>query len=101
MTECTGIIKVSLFFLNIPGKIPLASTTIIFGSPSRKNKFKKDHCATWYDVIYLSALSDTIPNHVIQYRNVRILRDPYQSGMSSGSQNSIDTTSNGVSDFII
>ena len=101
-TECTRISKVSWkLFLDIPGKIPSASTTIIFGSPNGTKKFPKYYFAAWSDVISFSPIAAPSPNPVIQSRHGRILRDPSQYGMYPGSQKSINTMSNGVSDSIV
>ena len=77
-------------------KSPSAYTKTIFGSPNGTNKFLKSHCAAWFDVIYFILLADSRINPVMRYRHVKILLDPYRSGMSPGSQKSRNTTSNGV-----
>ena len=101
-TECTGISKVYCkLLMNIPAKIPSASTTIIFGSPNVTNKFPKSHSAAWSDVIYFISMAAPIPNPVIQSRNVRILQDKSRSGMSPCIQKSINTTLNRVSESIV
>ena len=101
-TACTGIRKVYWeIFLNIPGKIPSASETIIFGSPNGTKKFPKYHHAAWSDVIYFITVSAARPNPVIQSMHVMILRDPFWSGMSSGSQKYRNTISNGVPESIV
>ena len=87
--------------MNIPAKIPSASTTIIFGSPNVTNKFPKSHSAAWSDVIYFIPMAAPIPNPVIQSRNVRILQDKSRSGMSPCIQKSINTTLNRVSESIV
>ena len=98
-TTCTRISKDSWkVLLDIPEKSPSASTTIIFGRSNETKKFPKPHRVTWYDVIYFSPLAGPIPNHVIKYRRVRILRDPYRYGMSPGSQKSRNITSNELYD---
>ena len=99
---CTGISNIYWkVFLKIPAKIPAASTKIIVGNPNGAKKFPKSHCADWSDVISFIPMDDPITNPVIQSMNMRILRDPYQSGMYPGSQKSINTTPNGLSDSIV
>ena len=98
---CTGLSKVSWkYFLNIPAKQLSASKTIVFGSPNLTKKFPKAHHVNCYDVISFSPLYAHRPNSVIKSRHVRILRDPYQYGMSHFSKNYMNTTSHGVSDSI-
>ena len=101
-TTCTGTSKVSWkVFLNIPGKNPSISKTIIFEVSNGTKKFPKAHCVTWYGVIYFSPVAAPIPNPVIKDMNVRILRDPSQSGMSSIPEKSRNITSNEVSGVIV
>ena len=61
----------------------------------------KAHREAWYDVISFSPMADPRPNTVIQSRHVRILRYPYRSVMSPGSQKYRNTTSNRVSESIV
>ena len=100
--SCTGISEVyQKVFLDITEKSKSASTTINFGSPNRTNYFPKSHHTIWSDIIYFIPLAATIPNNVIQYRYVRILRYPYRYGMYPGYQKSRNTMTNGVSDSIV
>ena len=70
-------------------------------SPNGTNNFLKSHCATWCGVLCLSPLASPIPNSVIKFRHIRILRYTSWYGMPPVSPKYINTTSNGVSDSTV
>ena len=88
------------FFLNIKENVHLHPKQSLL--ESQMDIFSpKDHSTTCYDVIWFGTLASPIPNSVLKFRHIRILRYTSWYGMSPGSPKSINTTSNGVSDSTI